>query len=149
MRIPSLRFLSKAGLVLALGLVLELAAQLEPDAPVQDFMLPRFDDEGYRKWDLSGRQGVFVSSDQVDVLGMRLRVFKDRQPDTLDLQIESPRASIMIRENRARGDTSLLVLGEAFSISGVGWSWDGESGTIAVRDEVRVAFTETFTDILK
>jgi len=128
---------------------MELAAQMEPDAPVQDFVLPRFDDEGYRTWDLAGRQGIYVSPEQIDVLGMRLRLFKPRQPDTLDLQIESPRASIMIRENRARGDGSLLVLGSTFSLSGVDWQWSGETGTIQVERDVRVAFSENLLDILK
>jgi len=124
-------------------------AQMEPDAPVNNFMLPRFSESGYRIWSLRGKQGIYVNPSQIDVSGMQLEVFQRGQPDELDLQIESPEATIHIRENRASGPGSLLVLASTFSIAGQNWEWDGNTDTIRVHRNVRVAFSENLTDILR
>ncbi len=130
-------------------MVVDLAAQMEPDAPVIDFLLPRFGETGNRIWDLSGRKGIYISPEQIDVEGMRLRVFQDDNPDEMELQIESPRASIFIQENRAAGENSILVLGPTFSMSGTEWTWDGNEKKIVIRANCRVAFAEVLTDILR
>ncbi len=147
-RIPLPRIL-RVGLLITGLIWSDGLGQMEPDAPVRDFQLPRFGDDGYKIWDLRGRRGIYVNPDRIDVEGMRLRLFHPGDPESLQLQIESPRATIYPRENRAEGDGILLVLGPNFSLSGTDWEWEGETDIIRVGANARVAFNEEITDILK
>lgn len=124
-------------------------AQMEPNAPVRNFILPRFSEDGNRIWVLRGQQGIYVNPSRIDVQGMQLRVFSRDDPDSLALQIESPQAIIRTRENRASGPGTLLVLAPTFSIAGQNWEWDGNTDTVQVRENVRVAFSENLADILR
>lgn len=124
-------------------------AQMEPDAPVKNFILPRFGEDGFRVWLLKGRLGIYVSDSQIDVEGMQLQVFDSKDPERLKLQIESPEASLHVRENRASGPGSLLVLAPNYSIAGQNWEWEGDTNTIVVKKNARVAFSENLTDILR
>jgi hypothetical protein len=138
-----------AGWFLLAGLSLVGVAQMEPDAPVRNFILPRFDEAGNRIWSLRGRTGTYVNSDQIDVEGMQLKVFKKGEPDQLDIQIESPKASIHTGENRATGPGTIVVLGSTFALSGQNWEWKGENDKIIVKENARVAFSENLSDILR
>ena len=124
-------------------------AQMEPDAPVKNFTLPRFGDDGFRVWSLRGQLGIYVSDSQIDVQGMQLRVFDSEDPEQLKLQIESPEATLHVQENRATGPGSLLVLAPNYSIAGQNWEWEGDTDTIIVKQNARVAFSENLADILR
>lgn len=126
-----------------------VGAQMEPDAPVRNFILPRFGENGDRIWTLRGRLGIYLSDARIDVEGMQLKLFKDGAPDELNLQIESPTASIHPEENRASGPGTLVVLGSTFSLTGQNWEWKGEEDTIIVKENARVAFSENLADILR
>ncbi len=124
-------------------------AQMEPDAPVKNFILPRFGENGDRIWILRGRLGIYVNDARIDVEGMQLQLFKDGAPDELDLQIESPSATIHPEKNRASGPGTLVVLGSRFSLTGQVWEWKGEEDTIIVKKNARVSFSENLSDILR
>ena len=66
----SSRFLS----ILVLGgLIGSLFGQMAPNAPVKNFRLPRFADNGYTQWVLQGARGIYDSEEQVRVEGMEDR----------------------------------------------------------------------------
>ena len=48
---------------------------MTPNAPIQNFRLPRFADNGYTQWVLQGAQGIYDSEEQVRVEGMAMRVY--------------------------------------------------------------------------
>jgi len=124
-------------------------AQMVPDAPVKNFRLPMFGDDGYRVWDLRGREGRYVSRDQVDVIDMRLFVFSSEQPNQVQTEIRSPKATMLIRENRAQGDESILVVGDAFQVEGQRWLWDGEANRVVIDEQVKVTFFEELSGFLQ
>ena len=82
-----------------------LHAQMVPDAPIEDFRLPMFDDDqGYRAWDLRGDQALYLSADRIDVIGMRLRVFAGGPEERIRMTIVSPEAHVLADRNEARGE---------------------------------------------
>jgi len=125
-----------------------LVAQMIPDAPIRDFRLPRFGEDGYKSWELRGVAGTYLNEDQVLVEGLDLLTFTGG----LDLQVEnrirSPKALIDLSAETARGETSLFVTGPDFSIEGRDWIWSAGQESIIVRESVRVRIEDQI-DILK
>lgn len=117
-------------------------AQMTPNAPVKDFRLPRFGENGYTQWVLQGARGIYDSDEQVRVEGMAMRVYTGDERMALELSMDSPEATLRLQENRAYSDSSIRIVGANFTISGVGWEWSGETKEIVVKYDTVVTFTQ-------
>ena len=136
-------------LLLPMAMILGLFAQIIPDAPVIDFKLPMFGDNGYKIWDLQGDEGRYINAGRIDVINLKLRVFSGDESLTLDTTIESPKAIMLVRRNRALSNEPIRMVGSNYEIMGTDWVWEGSNRTLAVKKNVRVNFQDTLTDILK
>lgn len=136
------------GLLLLL-FVSTLQAEMVPNAPVLNFKLPMFGDNGYKSWDLQGREGRYISPQQIDVIDMILRVFSGDEKVLVDVTIESPQATILIDQKQAQGDSLIKIIGPNYLVRGKDWIWQGAAETITVKQEVRVTFDSTLSDILR
>ena len=119
-----------------------LFGQITPSAPVQDFRFPRFGENGYTQWVLQGERGIYDSEAQIRVEGMALRVYSGDERMALELTLDSPQATLRLRENRAFSDGSIEIVGANFKITGVGWEWRGETREIVVKTKTVVQFTQ-------
>lgn len=119
-----------------------LLGQMAPNAPVKNFKLPRFGDDGYTQWVLQGARGIYDSEEQVRVESMALRVYSGDERMALELSLDSPQATIRLQENRAFSGEPIVIEGEGFRISGTGWEWLGEAKEIRVEADSRVAFAQ-------
>lgn len=144
-------------ILLLLGLLLGPAVpngQIETDAPVTGFKLPRFGPDGYKVWDIEGRRGIpGATDDTLTVEGLRLRVYGGRPVPEVRYQIESPRALFDLAAGSARGPGLLLINGPGFRVSGLDWSWsgnalEGEATTVTLRQDARVAFDQNLSSLL-
>ena len=122
--------------------VLPLQAKMTPSAPIQNFRLPRFADNGYTQWVLQGGKGIYDSAEQVRIEAMALRVYSGDERMALEMTLDSPEATVRIQENRAISDGPIEIVGANFKVSGVGWVWDGLTKTIQVNFDVVVEFTQ-------
>ncbi len=125
-----------------------LHAQMVPDAPIENFRLPMFGDDGYRAWDLRGDQALYISADQVDVLGMLLRVYAGGAEERVRILIESAEAHVHISRNEAHGDKRITVSGDNYTAKGEEWSWLPDKDRILIRRNVRVTFREELEGFL-
>jgi len=139
-----------AGLLAWLAAVLVASAQLrpDPDAPVRDFRLPMFGDDGYRAWELRGEVGHFRRDRSLAVEGLDLRVFGPLG-EGLESRIRSPEAVLLPDQAMASGSGALLVETDQFELRGEDWSWDGKARRIVVRREVHTVFYEELTGLLR
>ncbi len=144
--------LSKTFLRLCICLVCVqvLSAQMTPNAPVKNFRLPRFGDNGYTQWVLQGGEGIYDSPEQIRINQMALRVYSGDERMALEMSLDSPEAIVRVQENRAYSESTIEIVGANFKISGVGWTWDGVTKEIEVLFDTVVEFTqdlsETMTD---
>lgn len=125
-----------------------LEAQMTPDAPIENFRLPMFGDDGYRIWDLRGDEAIYVSADRIDVHGMRLRVFSGGPEEHVDSLIESPEARVLIDRNEARGENGIRVTGDNHEATGKEWTWERDDNRILIKSNVRVTFDEELEGFL-
>ncbi|WP_308948529.1 LptA/OstA family protein [Thalassobacterium maritimum] len=116
--------------------------QMTPNAPIQNFRLPRFADNGYTQWVLQGAQGIYDSEEQVRVEGMAMRVYTGDERMAVELSLDSPQATLRLQENRAYSEAAIEIAGANFKISGIGWEWSGDSKEIVVKQQTVVTFTQ-------
>ncbi|MGZ0655568.1 LptA/OstA family protein [Coraliomargarita sp. W4R72] len=133
------RFLS---IYLLVCLAVPLLGQMTPNAPIKNFRLPRFGDNGYTQWVLQGAQGIYDSDEQVRVKGMAMRVYTGDERMAVELSMDSPEATLRLHENRAQSDSAIEIVGANFKISGIGWEWSGETKEIVVKQDTIVTFTQ-------
>ena len=123
-------------------------AQMVPDAPIENFRLPMFGDDGYRAWDLRGDQALYISANQVDVLGMLLHVYAGGAEERVRIRIESAEAHVHIDRNEAHGDKRITVSGDNYTAKGEEWSWLPDDDRILIRRNVQVTFREELEGFL-
>lgn len=115
---------------------------MTPNAPIKNFRLPRFGDNGYTQWVLQGGQGIYDSDEQVRVKEMAMRVYSGDERMALELSMDSPEGTLRLQENRAYSEGEIEIVGANFKISGIGWEWSGETKEIIVNKDTVVKFTQ-------
>lgn len=138
-----LMLLTSCGLML-----LPAAAQILPDAPVINFRLPMFGDDGNPVWELRGQEGRYLSEEKVDLTGMRLLVFDPEQPNRVETEILSPSATMLVQHNQVRGDESITVTGDNFIITGQRWLYDADERRVVIDEDVKITFFEELSSML-
>lgn len=121
---------------------------MTPSAPVKNFRLPRFGDNGYTQWVLQGGKGIYDSAEQIRIEEMALRVYSGDDRMALEMTMDSPEATVLVKENRAVSEGPIEIVGANFKVSGVGWVWDGVTKEIEVKFDVVVEFTQGMTESL-
>lgn len=128
--------------------VCTLQAQMTPSAPVQNFRLPRFGENGYTQWVLQGGKGIYDSAEQIRIEEMALRVYSGDERMALEMTMDSPEATLLTTESRAVSDGPIEIVGANFKVSGVGWTWNGLTKEIEVKFDVVVEFTQGMAGML-
>lgn len=119
---------------------------MTPNAPIKNFKLPRLGDNGYTEWVLQGGRGIYDSPEQVRIEEMGLRVYTGDERMAVEMSMDSPEATVLIKENKAYSESTIEVVGANFKISGVGWTWNGETKEIEVLFDTVVEFTQDISD---
>lgn len=141
-------FLYLLGATLGLLLWIPANTQMIPDAPVIGFQLPMFGDDGYRIWNLTGKQGLYVNENRIDVVDMHLLIYSKVVPGAVETEILSPQATMLIKDNKAMGNETITVLGPNFEVRGQRWSWDGDEDRVVIDEQVKITFFEELSGIL-
>ena len=124
---------------------------MTPNAPIKNFRLPRFGDNGYTQWMLQGVQGIYDRDEQVNVKQMAMRIYSGDERMALELSMDSPQGTLRLQENRGYSESPITIVGANFKISGIGWKWSGDTKEIIVKEDAVVKFTQgiagAFVDI--
>ncbi|MEM7671958.1 MAG: hypothetical protein AAF212_01325 [Verrucomicrobiota bacterium] len=123
--------------------------QIQSGAPIRDFRLPKFNENGRLEWDLSGETGTYISREEVEVTGVLLRVFSDEAQPKEVFQMQSQRASVLLDKQQAQGFGSVYGVSEEFAISGEEWRWDATTDHLVIEQDVRVIFKLSLSTLLK
>lgn len=136
-------------LFFGLSLLPTQAQKMAPDAPIENFQLPMYDeDTGYRTWLLKGIEGRYGQDEQFDVLGMVLTTFSADEAMREQLSIRSPEATLYLKDNRATG-LILRIEGDGFTLAGKDWTWDGEAKRVTIERDAKVTFNQNLSNLIK
>ncbi len=115
---------------------------MTPNAPIKNFRLPRFGDNGYTQWMLQGDQGIYDRDEQVNVKQMAMRIYSGDERMALELSMNSLQGTLLLQENRGYSESPIAIVGANFKISGIGWKWSGDTKEIIVKQDAVVKFTQ-------
>jgi lipopolysaccharide export system protein LptA len=118
---------------------------MTPNAPVKNFRFPRFGENGYTQWVLQGERGIYDSAEQIRVEEMALRVYSGDERMAREMTLDSPEATIRVKDNRAFSKKPIKIVGANFTITGTGWEWIGDTKEIVVENDTVVEFTQAIT----
>ena len=141
-------------LILSLSLITPfviLNAAIEdivPSAPVKDFRFPRFGENGYTRWVLQGSEGIYDSEEKIRVNGMELRIYTGDERMAIEMSLDSPQATLHLKEDKAYSDDVIEVAGRNFKMNGIGWEWQGATREIEVKGNAVVEFAQSISNIV-
>ena len=130
-------------------LVAPVWARLSPHAPVRDFKLPRFAENGYTEWVLQGSSGQYVNPELIHISDMALRIYSADERMLRELALESDFAALQLQENTARSQAPIHIEGVNFNVAGTGWIWNGSAAEIEVLSDVLVDFQQSIASTLR
>ena len=158
------RRLSTAAAFLATALLLVGASTpVIPTAPIVDFRLPVFNEQGFRTWELRGSEAIYDPQTQIaEIKGLRLRVFSGDDRALVENTVESPLAIVNVNERSIRGPGLIHLVGaergREFEIRGEDWTYQEtlptpanpqKVKTVVIRKAVVVTFSEDIGNILR
>lgn len=155
-RPSSLPFLA-AGLLLAAALPAapkppaapEPAAQLASTAPVKNFRLPTFTDEGYRRTMLRAGEARLPDPTRIELVEMELTLFTGRADEGIDSMLAAPAATFLPEKLFASGPETVRLERLDLTVTGADWSYDHPARRIIINRDAHVILRAPLGDILK
>ena len=142
--------------VLALALVIALAASDIPGllaatiiAPVKNWALPLFTNEGPRSMTARGTEARFVTANQIEVVDLNLTVFSGDPASKVESILLSPAATFLPQDKIAQGDKSVRFIGQGIEASGERWLYRHGEKKISLDGNVRVIFEAELKNLLQ
>ena len=123
-------------------------AQMIPNAPIENFRLPMFNEEGFKAWEIQGDKGLMVDDTNIELVRIRLQVFSGTAAKILETQITSPSAIMVINDNRVFGTESIRIENKNYLITGKKWQWTSDPKAIVIEEKVLVTFFQNIGDLL-
>ena len=122
-----------------------LEQSMEAAAPMRDFQLPVFGENGYKIWDLQGKECRYTQDDQLAITHLQIHIFSGTPETLLETTIESPQALLLPYQNRAYGEGLIHITGPNYVATGKNWEWEGTQQKIEVKEEVQVTSDTTIS----
>ncbi len=157
------RFLALTGLVAAAAALYSASSPILPTAPIIDFRLPVFNEQGFRIWELRGSEAIYLPEEQrAEIKGLHLRLFSGDDRELVQNEVESPLAIALINDRSVSGPGMIRMTGaergREFEVRGEDWTYqetlDGpdkkqKTKTVVIRKNVVVTFSEDIGSILR
>lgn len=136
-----------------------------PTAPIVDFRLPVFNEQGFRAWELRGSEAIYdAKAQRAEIKGLRLRVFSGDDREFVENTVESPLAIVVVtdKERTASGPGLIHLVGaergREFEVRGEDWTYQEtvtnaanpqKTKSVVIRKNVVVTFAQDIGNILR
>jgi hypothetical protein len=143
-----------ARLVLGCGLLaaapLQAAGpQVQANAPILNFSLPSFNEQGFRTMLVRGREAIVASKTEARLRDMTLTVFSGDAEARVETVFVSPAATVRLDERVVFGEESVRVVNDTFELIGTDWRYEHDAKRILIRAGARVVFQTEIRDLLR
>lgn len=102
--------------------------RFQPNAPMQQFVTPFFNEKGVKTWQCKGETVNYMESSRFNVKNMCITFFNPQQSDAVDMVVQSDEAMVSLPRHRASGQSTLTVTNPDYTIVGKEWVWEGKKG---------------------
>lgn len=136
----------------AATLVPALAApQASASAPIKNFRLPLFTDEGFRRMMIRSGEALVPSPERVEGKEVEITLFTGKADEGIDAMLAAPVAVLFPEKHLATGADTVRLERIDITVTGADWSYQhGEkTQTLVIKRDARVVFHAALGDILK
>ena len=127
------------------------------DAPITEFKLTVFSDEGFRSSLLRGSEAHYINDNQIDLVGMQYSTFLENEAGDLDATLLAPTATVFINNKKVKvqGDGAMRLLRKDLDVTGEKWTYehagkhDSTPKKLVIERNVHVIFRIEMKDMLK
>lgn len=129
------------------------AGSIEAKAPIKKFTLPLFTSAGVRTMHLRGDEARLISEEQIDVTGMLLSLYDEKDPRRIDTTFTAASAHFFTKTQTANGDNGVNIHRDDVEMWGTRWNYihkfTATGKKVVIEGRVKVIFQSQLGDILK
>ncbi|MFT3782380.1 MAG: hypothetical protein QM790_10225 [Nibricoccus sp.] len=128
---------------------------IQANAPITNFKLPVFNDEGNRTSLLRGTEGRIIDEHHIDLYGMQYTLFEEDGSNRVNTTLVAPSASFFPNGKRykVQGSEGVRIVRDDLDVAGTNWVYEQDekkNRQMALEGNVRVVFrTLNLGNILK
>lgn len=141
--------LATAFCLLGGALSAQTTTRIANDAPIVNFRLPTFTEDGFRQWLVRGSEARLVSSKEIDIRELTLTVFSADAQDRIETMILSPQAKVLTDTQVASGPGTIRVIRDDLEATGSKWTYDHKEKRVSMQKNVRVTFRAELKNFLQ
>lgn len=123
--------------------------QVQTNAPILNFSLPSFNEQGFRTMLVRGREAIVTSKTEARLRDMTLTVFSGDAAARVETVFVSPAATVRLDERVVFGEESVRVVNDRFELLGTDWRYEHDAKRILIRAGARVVFQTEVRDLLR
>ncbi len=124
-------------------------AQFSSPAPVKNFSLPFFNDEGFHTMLVRGREASLTNPQRIGLTDMTLTLFSGEEDQKVDTVILSPAAFVLPNEQKVTGPTLVRLVRDDLELTGEDWIYDHPAQKIIIQKRAHIVFNAPLADLLK
>ncbi len=121
-------------IIMAGLLALPVAAQITPHSTLKNFKLPKYNENSYRAYTLSGREGIYDTEGFFEVNMVKLSLYSGDESQILETTITSPLAIFDLEKDLASGKSVVEITDKDFYLRGEDWSLDMNHKNIKIKN---------------
>lgn len=118
-------------------------AQLTPHSTLKNFKLPKYNDNSYRAYTLSGEEGDYDTEGFFTVKAALLSLYSGDEKQILETSVTTELAVFDLINDCASGESVIEIEDDEFYLRGKGWTLDMQNKQITIESEVTIRFYES------
>ncbi len=123
--------------------------EIKSSAPIKNFRLPTFTNDGWRDMLLNAREAKIISPERIEVADMKLTLYTNDTINQPETTVTSPQAVALPSQQRVEGSDTVHVLRNDFELTGSNWSYDHASKKIIINRDAHVILQVEINNIIK
>ena len=124
-------------------------SRVSTSAPVKDYAVSFFSDEGYPRVRVVGASADLSDTTNVRLTGMALILYSGLADRSIDTSLEAPIAILKPEPELVSGPDAVKVVRPDIELEGHDWSYDHQEQHIQIRRQVRVVFKTQLKGLLE
>ncbi len=125
------------------------APQVTATAPIKNFRLPTFTEEGHRHVMLVAEEARLPDPSRIDLKEMMLTLFTGDASEGIDSLLAAPSATFIPATLFASGSETVRLERSDLTVTGADWSYDHPAKKVVIKRDAHVIFRSPLGDILK
>lgn len=118
-------------------------------APAINWMSALFTRENYRSMTLRGSKASFPATGEINVVNLSLTAFSGDATNRVETVILSTAATVLIKEELARGDQGMRLIRDNLEATGTRWTYDHAHKKVSLHERVRIVFNAELKHLIK